>query len=192
MSAVWRTKRPIPRQSQVLHECVNVIHKSIEPHSPSICYVALTMGGSPLRFNRPSISFTSKDEHTVQSIPQLIEYNAKVNADYAFCIQAEKALLEDSPSFLHVTNAQLKHAIYRCAQWLRSAVEELVLPELIEDGAGTRKGSPIALLLDSDINLLVHAYTLTSLGVPVSEIEMRIPLKSSSKQDIGAPAVCPS
>ena len=130
------------------------------------------MGGSPLPFIRPSISFTSKDEQTVQSIPQLIDFNAKVNADYAFCIQAEKALLEDSPSFLHVTNAQLKHAICRCTQWLKSAVQELVLPEIIEDGAVTRKGPPIALLLDSDINLLVHAYALMSLGVPVSGLDV--------------------
>lgn len=130
------------------------------------------MGGGTFQFNRPSISITSKDEHAVQSIPQLIDFNAKANADYAFCIQAEKALLEDSPSFLHVTNAQLKYAICRCAQWLRSTVQELVLPEIIEDGTGTRKGPPIALLLDSDINLLVHAYTLMSLGVPVSGLHM--------------------
>ena len=129
------------------------------------------MRGGPLQFNRPSISFTNKDEHTVQSIPQLIDFNAKFNADYTFCIQAEKALLEDFPSFLHVTNSQLKHAICFCAQWLRSSVQELVLPGILKDGAGTRKGSPIALLLDSDINLLVHAYTLMSLGVPVSEIQ---------------------
>lgn len=130
------------------------------------------MGGGSLRFNRPSISFTSKDENTVQSIPQLIDFNAKANADYPFCIQAEKALLEDFPSFLHVTNAQLKQAICHCAQWLRSTVQELLLPEIIEDGAGSRKGPPIALLLDSDINLLVHAYTLMSLGVPVSGMNM--------------------
>ena len=130
------------------------------------------MGGSPLRFIRPNISFTSKDEHTVQTIPQLIDFNAKFNADHLFCIQAEKALLEHSPSFLHVTNAQLKEAIRRCAQWLKSAVQELVLPAIIEDGAGSRKGPPVALLLDSDINLLVHAYALMSLGVPVSGMDM--------------------
>ena len=48
-------------------------------------------------------------------------------------------------------------------------MEEPVLPKIIKDGAGTRQGSPMA-LLDSDINLLVLAYTLKSLGVPVSEI----------------------
>ena len=130
------------------------------------------MGGGTLRFNRPSISFTSRNEHAVQSIPQLIHFNAKANPDYAFCIQAEKALHEDFPNFLHVTNAQLKYAICRCAQWLRSTVQELVLPEIIEDGASSRKGPPIALLLDSDINLLVHAYTLMSLGVPVSGADL--------------------
>ena len=150
------------------------------------------MGGSPLRFIRPSISFTNKDEHTVQSIPQLIDFNAKVNADYTFCIQAEKAPLEDLPSFLHVTNAQLKHAICRCTQWLKSAVQELVLPEIIEDGAVTRKGPPIALLLDSDINLLVHAYGLMSLGVPVSGLDIMNISNKSSKQDVDSPALCPS
>lgn len=76
------------------------------------------MGAGLLGFNCPSISFTSKDEHTVQSIPQLIDFNAKFNADYNFCNQAEKALLDDFPSFLRVTHAQLKHAIRCCAQWL--------------------------------------------------------------------------
>lgn len=157
-------------QSLLLDEYFNVIHRFNEPHILKAFYVAFTMGGRPLHFIRPSISFTGKDEHTVQSIPQLIDFNAKFNPDYTFCIQAEKALLDDFPSFLHVTNAQLKQAIYCCAKWLRSSVQELVLPEITEDGADARKGSPIALLLDSDINLLVHAYTLMSLGVPVSEI----------------------
>ena len=125
----------------------------------------------PLRFERPRISFASQDEHTVQSLPELIDFNAKFNADYTFCIQAEKAQLEHSPSFLHVTHAQLKRAICCCTQWLQSSVQELVLPEIPEDGAGTRKGPPIALLLDSDINLLVHVYTLMSLGVPVSKMQ---------------------
>ena len=126
------------------------------------------MGGGSLSFNRPSISFNSEDGHAVHSIPELIDFNAKFNADYTFCIQAEKAPLEDSPSTLHVTYAQLKRAIACCSQWLRSSVQQLVLPEIGENGMGSRKGPPIALLLDSDINLLVHAYTLISLGVPVS------------------------
>lgn len=50
-------------------------------------------------------------------------------------------------------------------------MQEQVLPEIREDGAGTRKGFPITLLLYSDINLLFHAYTFMSLGVPVSEIQ---------------------
>ena len=126
------------------------------------------MGGGPLSFNRPSISFNSEDEHTVHSIPELIDFNAEFNADYTFCIQAEKTLLDDSPSLLHVTYAQLKRAICLCSQWLKSSVQDLVLPEVTGDGAGSRKGPPVALLLDSDINLLVHAYTLMSLGIPVS------------------------
>ena len=139
------------------------------------------MGGGTLRLIRPSIGVTSKMEHAVQSIPQLIDFNAKANPDYAFCIQAEKALHEDFPNFLHVTNAQLKYAICRCAQRLRSTVQELVLPEIIQDGAGSRKGPPIALLLDSDINPLVHAYTLMSLGVPAGGKDIIIRLKMSSK-----------
>ena len=150
------------------------------------------MGGGTLRFNRPGIGFTSNTEHDVQSIPQLIDFNAKINPDYAFCIQAEKALHEDFPTFLHVTNAQLKRAICCCAQWLRSSVQELVFPGIIQDGAGSRKGPPIALLLDSDINLLVHAYTLMSLGVPVGTKDIIIRLKMSSKQDIYSSALCPS
>jgi len=127
------------------------------------------MGDHPNRFQRPIISFAGKDEHAVRSVPELIDFNAKFNGNYIFCIQVEKALHEDSPSLLHVTHAELKNAICRCAQWICSSVQELVLPEMTADGAPSRKGPPIALLLDSDVNLLVHTYALMSLGVPVSE-----------------------
>ena len=36
------------------------------------------MGECPPRFYRPNINFTSKDEHTVQSTPQPVEFNAKI------------------------------------------------------------------------------------------------------------------
>ena len=154
-------------QSSRLYQCFNVIHTSIEFH---ILYIALTMENWPLRFQRPNISFTNGNKQDVHSIPELIDFNAKFNAKHTFCIQAEKALLEDSPSFTLISYAKLKHTIWRCAEWLKSCVQELVLPELTEDGAGSRKGPPIGLLLDSDINLLVHMYTLMSLGVPVSKM----------------------
>ena len=138
------------------------------------------MGGGPQSFFRPCVSFKKEDEHAVHSIPELIDFNAKFNAEYIFCIQAEKAPLEDSPSLLHVTHAQLKRAICCCSQWVKSSMQDLVLPRVIEDGAGSRKGPPVALLLDSDINLLVHAYTLMSLGIPVSLMRAVIILVSSS------------
>ena len=124
------------------------------------------------KWRPPCISFTREDNQNVHSIPELIDFNAKFNAEYTFCIQAEKTLSEDFPSFLFITHAQLKYAICSCAEWLKTSVQELVLPELTEDGIGTRKGPPIALLLDSDINLLVHVYTLMSLGVPVSTMQI--------------------
>ena len=43
-----------------------------------------------------------------------------------------------------------------------------MLPGLIDDDAATRKDPPIALLLDSAINPLVHAFNLMSFAVSVS------------------------
>ena len=72
-------------------------------------------------------------------------------------------------------------------------MQELVLPAIIEDGAGSRKGPPTVLLLDSDINLLIHAYALMSLDVPGSRIDMVNNSNNELKtRYIDSPALCPS
>ena len=145
--------------SLILHDCLH--------HIP---YTVLKMEDYPVGFHRASIGFANEGRQTVRNIPELIEYNAKFNPDYTFCVQAEKALDDGSAGLLHVTHNQLKHAVLCCSRWLKSLLHELVLPQTTKERVDNRKGPPIALLLDSDINLLIHVYALISLGVPVSEI----------------------
>lgn len=151
------------------------------------------MGYHSVEFHCASIGFASGSERTVQTIPELIDYNARINPDYTFCIQAEKTLAEDSPGLLYITHAQLKHAVLYCSQWLRSVLDDLVLPEKTVAASDGRKAAPIALLLDSDINLLIHVYALISLSVPVSGTRVAISkyVQAQSKTT-GASTVCTS
>jgi hypothetical protein len=106
---------------------------------------------------------------SIRTIPKLIEFNARNNPDYLFCQQAQKPAENlDSPfELLDITYHQLKCAILRCEDWLVENINGLQLPH-INDQGGVTKGSPVALLMGSDVGLLFHMFALLGLGVPVS------------------------
>ncbi|KAL8829339.1 MAG: hypothetical protein Q9191_002068 [Dirinaria sp. TL-2023a] len=132
------------------------------------------MGEYSVGFQRASIGFTDEGKQNIRNIPELIDYNAKFNPDHLFCVQAQKALNDGSAGLLYVTHGQLKQAILCCSRWLKSFLDELALPKATKEGVDNRKGPPIALLLDSDINLLVHVYALISLSVPALLLSARL------------------
>jgi acyl-CoA synthetase (AMP-forming)/AMP-acid ligase II len=111
-------------------------------------------------FVRAKVDFASleKKEGYVRSLPELIDFNAIHNPDYMFCIQARP-----DDSFIEVTCRQFKIAIGRCAQWITESLE-------LQGGRnGETTQSPIALLMESDLGLLIYQFALISLGIPVRQ-----------------------
>ncbi|KAL4994640.1 hypothetical protein BDV10DRAFT_188841 [Aspergillus recurvatus] len=127
----------------------------------------------PRPFQRPVIRLypATGERGLIRTLPEVIEFNAQANPDHVFCLQAKKR--PDSPvlSLASVTNRQLKQAISQCAGWLKNHLQ-LQLPAVI-DGS-VKKGAPVALLMESDIGLLIHEMALIGLGVPVLLLSARL------------------
>lgn len=67
---------------------------------------------------------------------------------------------------LPVSHGQPRDAVLRCQEWIQEEVKEARLPVRKEDGR-TTKCPPIALLVESDIGLIIHLIAWLGLGVPV-------------------------
>lgn len=131
-----------------------------------------------VNFNRATISLqessTHGDANQIQSLPELVEYNARHNADYPFCVQARTVKHGDFGSSggfqtITISHGQLRNSIRHCSWYLSETVKELELPARSNDGM-IRKGAPVALFVESDVGLLIYKLSLMSLGVPVSFI----------------------
>ena len=118
-------------------------------------------------FSRANINLRTQDKTSIQAVPELIEYNATHNPHYTFCIQAQKQDQDARPRLLSISHLQLKLAISRCQAWLVKTVLELKLPSSNNEGT-VSKGPPVAIYVESDVGLLIHLFSLMSLGVPVS------------------------
>lgn len=120
-------------------------------------------------FNLPLFDPSSapSSDISIKTACDLIDFNADRNPDHLFCLQAEKSPNgSKNPSFLRITYRSFRDMVLRCQQWIEEHIREIHLPILI-DGK-TVKSRPVALLLDSDIGLLVHLFALMGMGVPVS------------------------
>ncbi|KAL5051268.1 hypothetical protein BDW71DRAFT_51303 [Aspergillus fruticulosus] len=124
-------------------------------------------------FQRPVIRlYPATDERgLIRTLPEVIEFNAQANPDHVFCLQAKKRPGGSVLSLVSVTNRQLKQAISQCAGWLKNHLQ-LQLPTVV-DGS-VKKGAPVALLMESDIGLLIHEMALIGLGVPVLLLSARL------------------
>lgn len=108
-------------------------------------------------FKRPPVTLLpASAEQAIRTIPELIDYNATHNRDVVFCVQAVK---DAAP--VQITFGQLRDAISRRCARFRA---ELQLDP------GPKKSAPVALVMDSDVELLIHLFALMGLGVPVREI----------------------
>lgn len=76
-------------------------------------------------------------------------------------------------SLLPVSHGQLRDAVLRCQEWIQEEVKEARLPIRKEDGR-TTKCPPIALLVESDIGLIIHLIALLGVGVPVLLLSNRL------------------
>lgn len=133
-------------------------------------------------FIRPNINLQAQDETSIQTIPELIEHNAAHNPHHLFCIQTQKRIQSARPELLSISYLQLKRAILYCQAWLLHNITELKLPVIVNGGT-VSKGSPVALMVESDVGLLIHLFSLMSLGVPVSAVSESI-LKLGSLKNL--------
>ncbi|KAF7507856.1 hypothetical protein GJ744_010020 [Endocarpon pusillum] len=135
-----------------------------------------SMVSSGARFRTPRIDLqaTDKDCDAIRTVPELIDFNAKHNPDQLFCLQATKAGQDViHATTIAITHLQLWHAISRCSTRLIAEIAELKLPFENSDG-GFTKSQPVALYLESDVGLLIHLFSLMSLGVPVVLLSARL------------------
>lgn len=136
-------------------------------------------GGSPSRVKRafkPANLDLKQHSSTssVRTIPELIEYNAKVNPDALYCVQALKPQDEGTGRAAQVTMRQLRDAIWQCSGDLREWAVGIDDSSSSNEGQTHVKPDPVALLLDSDIGLLIHLFSLLSLGVPAILLSPRL------------------
>jgi hypothetical protein len=120
-------------------------------------------------FKLPNFDVSSPPtKHTqLKTIAQLLDFNAKNNPNYIFCVQAERPLDDvKGPPLLRLTHKSFQAMTLNCQIWTQEHVKELQIPILDEKGT-IAKGAPIALLLDSDIGLLAYFFALAGLGIPV-------------------------
>ena len=121
----------------------------------------------------PLVPFTRARLDEIRTVPELLQFNALNNPDHLFCIQARKAAEDQTPVFLDVTFAQLKDAVLRCSTWLTTNLVGLS-PPCKDHTNNTVKCPPVALLVDSNVGLLLHEYGLMYLGVPVLLLSARL------------------
>lgn len=111
-------------------------------------------------FVRANVDFFSAERkiNYINSLPELIDFNAVHNPDHILCIQARS-----NDPFVNVSHAQFRAAIDQCVQWITDNVK---LPTDTPKNSLTER-HPVALLMESDIGLLVHQFALLSMGIPV-------------------------
>jgi hypothetical protein len=130
-------------------------------------------------FQRPRFNPLRKEpkdgslHDNIRTIIDLIDFNAKVNPDHTFCLQAEPKVINGStPGFVGPRNAvrlsfrELKQAVDACSLWIEGT---LINSENVERSADAtcRKQQPVALYLESDVGLFIYLAALLASGIPV-------------------------
>lgn len=123
-------------------------------------------------FQRAQFDLLS-DQHAVgpsivRSLPDLIQHNALHNPGHLFCIQCKQYTKggDSRLGFVHLTFQELKEAVDRCCQWILENIAEARVAEACDDGS-VQKSRPIALFMESDVNLFVYIAALLTLNIPV-------------------------
>lgn len=114
---------------------------------------------APLRTAQTDIS-----SPTIKTIPELIDFHAHQNPDHVFCIQSDFSLGGDI--FHTVDYACLENAILACQTSILDDIGPVCLPRQDADGQ-IIKSAPVALLMESDLSILLYLFSLFGLGIPV-------------------------
>ena len=121
----------------------------------------------------PLVPFVRAKLDEIRTVPELLQFNALNNPDHIFCIQARKAAEGPAPTFLDISFAQMKEAVLRCSTWLTTNLVELS-PPWKDNTDNMVKCPPVALLVDSNVGLLLYEYGLMYIGVPVLLLSARL------------------
>ncbi|KAK8054756.1 hypothetical protein PG994_009823 [Apiospora phragmitis] len=100
---------------------------------------------------------SDEDSSRVQSLIELIDFNSTHNASHTFCIQGKS-----DGSLSPVTHAEFKAACFS--------------KTLAADDNATAERAPVALLMESDVGLVIHEFALISNGAPPLVLSPRLPL----------------
>lgn len=105
---------------------------------------------------------------TIRSICDLIHQNALHNPDHLFCIQCEQSTQrgEDGLCYEYVTFRELKEAVDRCCHLILKTIPEAHSAEMCDDES-VLKCRPLALFMESDVNLFIYIAALLTLNIPV-------------------------
>ena len=111
-------------------------------------------------FCRPhlNLGYAPDRPEGVNSLPELIEFNAKHNPDHIFGLQIRAG---DDTTPCEITFEEFQHAVERASAWLV--------------GTGATAGRtkrdtptpPVGILLGSDIGIFVYMAALLRIGTPV-------------------------
>ncbi|KAK2608172.1 hypothetical protein N8I77_006797 [Diaporthe amygdali] len=116
----------------------------------------------------------SSSSSYIRTIPELIEFNAKINPNALYCVQALKPRDGETTKAEQVTMLQLRNAIWQCSDDLRGCFSGLDDSNVSSSDQAHVKPDPVALVMDSDIGLLIHLFSLLSMGVPAIQLSARL------------------
>lgn len=120
------------------------------------------------RYIRPALSFDQYEKSEVKTLPDLVDFNARFNANHTFCLQYDRRR-SDGP--FRLTFAQLRDAVISCSEHLMSS-QDFQAPEMKSDGY--HKQAPVAILAESDLTFLLNLLALISQGIPVLLLSIKL------------------
>lgn len=111
-------------------------------------------------------------DKVIKTVAELIDFNADQNPDHVFCLQ----MTRQSPNnrLQPVSFSLLRGMIVTCQEWILDTVREAKQPFLDVHGV-TMKCMPVAIFMDSNLDLLVHLFALVGLGIPVRSPWSHVP-----------------
>lgn len=125
---------------------------------------------APKAFTRPTFELcTPLESHdNIRTGAELLRFNAENNADLLYCLQAKKPAGDDL-EFDKITFKDMYRAVLNCAAWIKKDVTSAQFEPCVDEEGKICRGAPVALLLGSDIGVMIHILALSYLGIPVSK-----------------------
>ncbi|KAI5814557.1 hypothetical protein BZA77DRAFT_318602 [Pyronema omphalodes] len=130
---------------------------------------------APAAFTRPKFELCTplESHHNIRTGAELLYYNAQNNADFLYCLQARKPAGNDL-EFDKITFKDMYRAVLNCATWIKENISSAQFEPHIDGEGKICRGPPVALLLGSDIGVMMHILALSYLGIPVVLLSARL------------------